>query len=91
MPTAKEKFQTSGHAATHKRWAESLDAEAATDYALLAFVEELPEMKDAFGNVDAHAKLMGAKRYREILLTLHKNPPETKREGLLGRNLAPPS
>ena len=75
----------------HKKWAESPEAQIATDYALLAFVEELPEMKDAFGNVDAHARLVGARRYRELLLTLHKKTPETKREGLLGQNLAPPS
>lgn len=91
MLTAREKFQQSAHAASHKKWAESLDAEAACDYALLAFVEELPEQKDAFGTVDAHARLVGARRYRELLLSLHKPQNDAKRDRLLGPNLKPPS
>ena len=89
MLTAIEKFQQSGHSATHKKWAESLDAEAACDYALLALVEE----QDAIAPLDSllHAQVVGARRYRELLLTLHKTAPKRTGGGLLGSPLRPPS
>lgn len=52
--------------------------DTAGEYAMLAFIEEQPEESDPNAGWTAHAKMMGARRFWNILRTLHLNeePPK---------------
>lgn len=88
---AREKFTQSQYKSAHEKWCASPEGEAATDYAMLAFVEELPAEKSPLSTVDVHSLLLGARLYKETLLTLHKPAVKPKGGGILGPPLKPPS
>ena len=79
--TAKEIFLKSPHREPHEKWTMSADAEAARDAAMLEFVAQQPRGTNVSEAWDLHCQLIGAKRYAEILFSIHlrdETPKPTK-------------
>lgn len=80
MNTPKDRFLTSGHAATFGKLVASEAFELACDYALSQLCSELPvncqpaAATDMLIGFDANAQRVGATRVLEILKHLHEAP-----------------
>jgi len=82
LRTAREAFLVHPDKAQFATLADNKAFDAAAEYALLAYIEELPNTdSDPNGAWTQHAKVMGARRVLEILRVLHipvEPPPRFK-------------
>lgn len=91
MNTPKERFLVSGVSKQFSALVAAPAFEIGCDYALLQFMSELPPNRlpnlpiDPCTGLDANAQLAGARRFIDILKTLHepvKEPTPVKQERL---------
>lgn len=83
MPrTARQAFLESPHRAEFARVVNTRAFDAACEYALLTFLEELPGEADPNNAWGAHCRTMGARDALKILRGLCEPPPEPHRERL---------
>lgn len=75
---AKQAFLESPHKDVHAKIVMTDSFQTACDYAMLAFMEELPSPADPSKGWDAHSQVCGARRVLDILKTLSQSPAEVK-------------
>lgn len=78
LRTPRAKFAASPHAAGFKKLVQSDEFEEATLTALLELQREMPTECVPQQSVNAHQQMVGAKRYLEILCSLHVPLATTK-------------
>lgn len=89
MHTPKQLFLGSNYRKSHEDWAMTQGAEWSVTMALAQMESEMPEsLSGVEKSWDYGAQMIGARRFAEILLTLHM--PPTERKPTPFPNLPPP-
>lgn len=88
MRNARDAFLESPHRLEFEKMATSLALDVAAEYALLAYIEELPHESDPNSAWGAHCRMVGAREVLGVLRTLYQ--PVAKPTHLKLPSLKPP-
>lgn len=78
MRTARAAFFESAARAEFAKMIETTTMDAATEYALLTFIEEMPAESEPNAAWSAHCRMVGAREVLRILKTLHLKQEQQK-------------